>query len=138
MWLRLNQYASARLPSSLCCPRNQLNAYRPPPTTDQAAWLALIRQHWFEDTRLRNEYFEYLSSTHRLEAELEAIRPALPVAAAPSWSDVAKRNPAAVTEFAAAEVWRSDFENTGPALESLAEIYSANPELNRTASSVIR
>ncbi len=138
MWLRLNQYASARFPHNLYFTRNLLNAYRPPPTTDQAAWLALIRQHWFEDTRLRNEYFEYLSSTHQLEAELDAIRPALPVAAAPSWSDVAKRNPAAVTEFAAAEVWRSHFEESAPALQSLAEIYPANPELNRTASSVFR
>jgi len=138
MWLRLNQYASARFPHNLYFTRNLLNAYRTPPTADRAAWLALIRQHWFEDNRLRNEYFEYLSSTHQLEAELEAIRPALPVAAAPGWSDVAKRNPAAVTEFAAAEVWRSHFEESAPAFQSLAEIYPANPELNRTASSVFR
>jgi cellulose synthase operon protein C len=115
-----------------------LNAYRTPPTANQAAWLASIRQHWFEDTGLRNEYFEYLSLTHQLEGELDAIRPALPATAAPNWSEVAKKNPAAVTEFAAAEVWRSHFEESAPALQSLAEIYPANPELNRTASSVFR
>lgn len=138
MWLRLNQYASARFPHNLYFTRNLLNAYRTPPTANQAAWLALIRQHWFENTGLRNEYFEYLSSTHQLEGELDAIRPASPATASPDWSDIAKKNPAAVTEFIAAEVWRSHFEESAPALQSLAEIYPANQELNRTASSVFR
>ena len=138
MWMRLNLYASARFPHNLYFTRNLLLAYHSKPTYDQAAWLALIRQHWFEDEGLRNEYFEYLSSTHQLERELDALRLGSVDQGAPKWSDAAKNNPAAVTEFAAGEVWRSHFEESAPALQSLAELYPAEPELDRTASSVFR
>jgi len=138
MWLRLNQYANARFPHNLYFIRNLLLAYHSRLTYDQAAWLALIRQHWFEDTGLRNEYFEYLSSTNQLEGELDALRLGTVGASAPNWSDAAKNNPAALTEFAAAEVWQSHFEASAPALQSLAELYPAEQELDRAASSVFR
>ena len=138
IWMRLNQYANARFPHNLYFTRNLLLAYHTRQTYDQAAWLALIRQHWFEDTRLRNEYFEYLSSTNQLERELEALRLTEAGTGAANWSDAAKKNPAAVTEFAAAEVWRSHFEESAPALQSLAELYPADRDLDRTASSVFR
>jgi Flp pilus assembly protein TadD len=138
MWLRLNLYANARFPHNLYFVRNLLVAYHSRLTYDHAAWLALIRQHWFEDSRLRSEYFEYLSSTNQLEGELDALRRATADTGAPNWSDAAKKNPAAVTEFAAAEVWRSHFEESAPALQSLSELYPAERELDRTASSVFR
>src|SRR5215472_6973248 len=72
--LRLNLYANARFPHDLYFVNNLLSAYHSVPTYDQAAWLALIRQHWFEDAALRSQYFEYLSSHNLLERELSALR----------------------------------------------------------------
>jgi hypothetical protein len=138
MWLRLNQYANGRFPHNLTFTRHLLQAYHTRQTYDDAAWLALIRQHWFEDAQLRNEYFERLSSGSQLERELDALRLGTAGTGAPNWSDVAKNNPAAVTEFAAAQVWRSHFEESAPALQSLAELYPAERELDREASSVFR
>ena len=48
MYLRLNQYANGRFPHNPYFVRNLLYAYHSKPTYDHAAWLALIRQHWFE------------------------------------------------------------------------------------------
>ncbi|HKE07705.1 MAG TPA: hypothetical protein VKB48_07725 [Candidatus Acidoferrum sp.] len=138
MWLRLNQYANGRFPHNLTFTRHLLQAYHTRQTYDDAAWLALIRQHWFEDAQLRNEYFERLSSSSQLERELYALRLGTAGTGAPNWSDAAKNNPAAVTEFAAAQVWRSHFEESAPALQSLAELYPVERELAREASSVFR
>ncbi len=138
MYLRLNQFANTRFPHNLYFVRNLLQAYHSRPTYDQTAWLALIRQHWFEDAGLRSQYFEYLSSNHLLEQELSALRQSAPSSDAQGWSEFAKKNPAAATELADAEIWRSHFEKGAPVLKGLAEVYPAEQELDRTASSVFR
>jgi len=138
MYLRLNQFANTRFPHNLYFVRNLLQAYHSRPTYDQAAWIALIRQHWFEDAGLRSQYFEYLSSNHLLEQELNALRNSAPSSGAQGWSEFAKKNPAAATELADAEIWRSHFEESAPVLMGLAEVYPAEQELDRTASSVFR
>jgi tetratricopeptide (TPR) repeat protein len=138
MYVRLNQFANARFSHNLYFVRNLLQAYHSRPTYDQAAWLALIRQHWFEDAGLRSQYFEYLSSNHLLEQELSALRQSAPSSDAQAWSEFAKKNPAAATELADAEIWRSHFEEGAPVLKGLAEVYPAEQELDRTASSVFR
>ena len=63
LFLRLNQYAHQRFPHNPVFVRNLLAAYDSPPTRDPVAWEALLRQHWFEEPALRNEFFEYLSRT---------------------------------------------------------------------------
>ncbi|HJZ62897.1 MAG TPA: hypothetical protein VKD70_01160 [Candidatus Acidoferrum sp.] len=136
--VRLNLYAHARFPHDLFFVRNLLMAYHRQPTYNDAAWLALIRQHWFEDPSLRNQYFEYLSSHNQLQQELSALRTSTAGPGASNWSDAAQKNPAAVTEFADLEVWRSHFEESAPALQSLAELYPTERLLGRTASSVFR
>jgi predicted Zn-dependent protease len=132
LYLRLNQYANQRFPHNPIFVRNLLTAYRTPATSDPVAWEALLRQHWFEDANLRAEFFEFLSRTGRLEAELSALRQSAPDAA--SWDG----NPAAAEFLANANLWGSHFEESAPVLRSLAGQYPAEFEIARTASSVYR
>jgi cellulose synthase operon protein C len=132
LYLRLNQYANQRFPHNPVFVHNLLAIYRTPPTTDWAAWEALLRQHWFEESYLRNEFFEFLSRTGKLESELNTLRQSAPDAA--SWES----NPAAADFLANANLWRSHFEESAPVLKSLAGQYPAEPEIARTASSVYR
>src|SRR6476620_11317275 len=48
LYLRLNLYAHERFPHNPVFVHNLLGAYRNPETYDDAAWEALLRQHWFE------------------------------------------------------------------------------------------
>jgi tetratricopeptide (TPR) repeat protein len=132
LFLRLNQYAHERFPHNPVFVRNLLGAYETPPTRDPAAWEALLRQHWFEETGLRNQFFEYLSRTGKLESELTAIRQSAPDTA--GW----EKNPAAADFLAYANLWRSHFEESAPVLKSLAAQYPAELEIGHTASSVFR
>ncbi len=138
MYLRVNQYANARFPHNPVFVRNLLNAYRNPLTADPAAWEALLRQHWFEETDLRNEFFEYLTRTGKLDAEMRVLQPEAPGTANTSWDDFAQQNPAAAEYLAQANLWRSHFEESAPALVALAAEYPADAELGETASAVHR
>ncbi len=132
LYLRLNQYAHQRFPHNPVFVHNLLSAYQMPLTRDPIAWEALLRQHWFEETELRNQFFEYLSRTGKLEPELSALRQSAPDDV--SW----ERNPATADFIAGAELWQSHFEASAPVLESLAAQYPAEPEIARSASSVFR
>jgi cellulose synthase operon protein C len=132
LYLRLNQYAHQRFPHNPVFVRNLLSAYLAPQTRDLAAWEALLRQHWFEETALRNQFFEFLSRTDKLDSELAAIRESAPDAA--SW----EKNPAAADFIANANLWRSHYEDSAAPLKSLAAQYPADAELGRTASSIFR
>jgi len=132
LYVRLNLYANHRFPHNPVFVRNLLSAYMSPNTYDGAAWEALLRQHWFEDAALRNRFFEFLSSSGKLQAELDAIRQNAPDAA--SW----QKNPAAASFLAYADLWRSHFEQSAPVLHSLAEQFPAEAEIANTASSVYR
>jgi len=132
LYLRLNLYANQRFPHNPVFVRNLLGAYRSPATYDLAAWKALLRQHWFEGADLRNEFFEFLSSSHRLDSEVNAARESAPDSAA--W----EKNPATETFIANADLWRSHFEESAPILKSLAAQYPAETETAHTASSVYR
>jgi tetratricopeptide (TPR) repeat protein len=132
VYLRLNQYAHQRFPHNPVFVRNLLSAYLAPQTRDLAAWEALLRQHWFEETNLRNEFFEFLSRTGKLDSELAAIRQSAPDAA--SW----EKNPAAADFIANANLWRSHYEDSAAPLKLLAAQYPADAELGHTASSIFR
>ena len=138
MYVRLNQYANARFPHNPYFVRNLLYAYHSKPTYDHVAWLALIRQHWFEEADLRNRYFEYLSSSGQLEKELVGLRQTTPADENGEWDAYVRKNPAAGEELADAEIWSSHFEQSAPVLKALATEYPAATELDRTASSVFR
>jgi predicted Zn-dependent protease len=132
LFLRLNQYAHERFPHNPVFVRNLLSAYDTPPNRDLAKWEALLRQHWFAEPVLRNQFFEYLSRTGKLESELGAIRQSAPDDS--SW----EKNPAAADFLAYANLWRSHFEESAPVLKSLAAQYPAESEIGHTASSVFR
>ena len=132
LYLRLNQYANQRFPHNPVFVRNLLAAYQEPLTRDPVAWEALLRQHWFEEAGLRNQFFEFLSRTGKLETELSTLQQSAPDAA--SWES----NPAAADFLANANLWRSHFEESAPVLKSLAAQYPAEGEIARTASSVYR
>jgi predicted Zn-dependent protease len=138
MYVRLNQYAHARFPHNPYFVRNLLRAYHSTPTWNEVAWEELIRQYWFEEADLRNEYFEFVTRTGKLEAELRTLREAAPVNEKGNWQEFVGKNPAAGQYLAQAEIWRSHFEESAPVLKTLAGVYPAEPELDRTASSVYR
>jgi predicted Zn-dependent protease len=138
MYVQLNQYAIQRFPHNLYFVRNLLGAYHSRQTYDQAAWLALIREHWFEDQGLRDQYFEYLSSSNRLEDELSALRRSVPLTDTPELVRFLRSNPAAAEELADGEIWRSHFEESAPLMKELAQMYPADRELGRSASSIFR
>jgi predicted Zn-dependent protease len=136
MYLELNQYAHARFPHNQWFVRNLLNAYHSKTTWNHPAWEALIRQHWFEDPTLRNEFFEYLSFAGKLDGELSDLEQ-MGAARAPL-SEIVAANPAAAQFTAQAALWQSRYERAAPLLQVLEEKYPADPELGRTASSVFR
>ena len=138
MYLRLNQYANARFPHNPYFVQNLLRAYHNVATYNQPAWEALLREHWFEEADLRNEYFEFLSSSGKLEAELSALQQGAPPQEKGTWEEFVHKNPAAGQYLAQANLWRSHFEESAPVLKALAGEYPADHELGRTASSVFR
>jgi len=132
LYLRLNQYANQRFPHNPVFVHNLLRAYLTRETYNLAAWEALIRQHWFEESDLRNQFFEYLSRTGQLESQLNAL--GQDAKDARSWES----DPAAADFLANANLWRSHFEQSAPQLKSLAAQYPAEIEIARAASSVYR
>ena len=108
------------------------SAYQTPATRDPAAWEALLRQHWFEDAGLRNQFFRISVAHGQAGIGTERIRQSAPDAA--SW----EKNPAAADFLAYANLWRSHFEESAPVLKSLAAQYPAEAEIGHTASSVYR
>jgi predicted Zn-dependent protease len=138
LYLRLNQYANARFPHNPVFVHNLLGAYRNPATYNPAAWEALLRQHWFEETSLRNQFFEFLTSSGKLGYELGSVEQSAPAGGKSSWEEFVRNNPAAGQFLAQANLWRSHFEESAPVLNALAEEYPAEMELDRTASSVYR
>ena len=138
MYLRLNLYANRRFPHNPVFVHNLLSAYLRVETHDEAAWEALLRQHWFEELDLRNQFFEFLTRTGRLDSELKSLQQGAPVQGKGTWSESVAQNPAAGQYVAQAHVWRSHFEESAPVLQALAEEYPADAELGQTASSVFR
>jgi hypothetical protein len=130
--LQLNLYAHQRFPHDLTFTNNLLRAYRQKPTRDDAAWETLIRQHWTESELLRNQFFDYLASNDRLDAELAALEKLVPDESA------AQNDPAATRELAEIHLWNSHFEAGAPLLATIARQYPADTETGEQASSVFR
>ncbi len=136
--LQLNLYANRRFPHDLMFVRNLLNAYQSAQTRDQAAWEALLRQHWFEADDLRNQFFEFLSRTGRLDQELTAMNGIEPAIPENHWESAAKSNPAAVHFYGEAQLWQSHFEKAAPALGSESAAFPGDSDLGERASAVYR
>jgi Tfp pilus assembly protein PilF len=131
VYLEVNLYAHQRFPHNLQFTHNLLNAYSGRNTPNSAAWEQLIREHWFESSDLRDQFFDYLQRTNKLDAELAALQQLVP-------ADARQQNPAAMREIAEADLWQSHFEQSAPLLGKLAAAYPAEVELGTEASSVFR
>ena len=137
-YTRLNEFAHVRFPHDLLFVRNLLRAYRSPRAARNQDWESLLRQHWWEAEDLRDQYFEFLSRTGRLDSELAEIQRAETSMQQERWSDLAGSNPVAARFVGEARFWRSHFEEAAPVMYALAQQYPADFELGRRASAVHR
>lgn len=137
-YLQVNRYAHARFAHNLAFVNNLLFAYSRPETSNSAEWEALMRQYWYYDASLRSRYFANLSSSRRLDAELQAIRQANPAAASSHWQELAGTNPAAAEFISEAELWRSHFEAAAPVTSAVAGVYAGDDALTSRAASLYR
>src|SRR5713226_2266355 len=138
MYLGLNLYANRRFLHNPIFVRNLLSAYMRVETHDEAAWEAVLRQHWFEEPDLRNRFFEFLTRSGRLDSEIKSLQQGAPAQGKGRWSEYVEQNPAAGQYLAQANLWRYNFEQSEPVLQALAEQSPADAELGQTASSVFR
>jgi len=136
--LQVNLYAHKRFPHDLTFTRNLLSLYHSRATGDEAAWQKLLSEHWFEDQNLRNEFFEYLSRTRKLDSALATLRDQNADAAKNNWTSLTKNNPAAARFLLEADMWQSHFEECAPVAGALAADYPADTEIGHDASSLYR
>ena len=128
LYLQLNLFAHQRFPHNLSFVHNLLNAYTTAATRDDAAYEALLRAHWYDAEDLRLRFFERLSRTGRLNAELSLARTA----------NAAGENPAALRTLAEGEAWRGHFEAAAPMFLALETSYPADRTIGRRSAAVYR
>jgi len=134
--LEVDLYAHDRFPHDLTFVRNLLAQYRRHGQWDEAE--KLLWEHWSESPALRDQLFELLSRTGRLDATLETLRQQTPEIDKGEWSALAKSNPAAERFWAESCLWQSRFEESVGAADALAAEYPADEALGRQASSLYR
>lgn len=123
--LQLNLYAHQRFPHDTVFLNNLLRAYALPPTRNNVAWEALMRQCWWESPELTQQYFAHLSETGQLDAEVAKLGDG-------------SANPATQRELATAEMWSSHFERSAPLFVSLAQLYPADTTIGTNAADLER
>lgn len=125
LFVQLNLYAHQRFPHDEVFTNNLLTAYSNKPTTDRIAYEKLLRETWWQSPQLTQRFFEFLSSSGKLDSELAALKPA-------------DDNPAATREAAEANLWLSHHELSAPLFDKLAAQYPADTEVATTASDLER
>jgi tetratricopeptide (TPR) repeat protein len=125
LYRQVNLYAHQRFPHDLAFVRNLLIAYGQGATADPAASEALLRKYWFYASDLRDRFFERLSASGRLDAELATTK------GAPA-------NPATQQFVAEAGTWKSHFEEAAPVMHTLAADFPADGGLANRAASIFR
>ncbi len=125
LYRQVNLYAHQRFPHDLAFVENLLNAYAQKATFDVAASEALLRRYWFYSPGLRDRFFELLSRTKRLDAELASL-------------NSTPHNPAIETIEAEAQAWQSHFETAAPLFQTLVAQYPADSTLDTRAAMLYR
>ena len=138
LYLQLNLYAHQRFPHYLAFARNLLAAYSTTPTVDNAAYEAVLRRHWYDAEDLRMRFFERLSKTGRLDAELSVVRTSNPSAFAGKWDEAMTQSPAAVRLLAEGEAWRGHFENAAPLFLAIEASFPADRAIGTRTAAVYR
>lgn len=134
--IQVNQYANQRFPHDLRFAESLIGEYR-----SHRRWAELEKllwEYWPESPQLRNELFELLSSTGRLDAELSVLQQETPEIEKADWKGLAERNPAAERFWLEACLWQSHFEQGAGAADALAAAYPADSTLGEQASSLYR
>ena len=119
LYRQVNLYAHQRFPHDLMFVRNLI-------ATDANMSEGLLRKYWFYSDDLREQFFNLLSSSKRLDAELAAIKTASPA------------NPATQQFIAEATSWQSHFEEAAPAMQALAADFPADADRANRAASLFR
>jgi cellulose synthase operon protein C len=134
--LEVDRYAHDRFPHDLTFVRNLLAQYRMRRQDSEVE--KLLWEHWAESPGLRNELFELLSSSGRLDAQLDALKQQAPEIDKADWTGLAQSNPAAERFWMESCLWQSRFEQATGAAGALAAEYPADAALGHTASSLYR
>jgi tetratricopeptide (TPR) repeat protein len=136
--LEVNRYAHDRFPHDLTFVRNLLAEYRSYQHSQPEEVEKLLWEHWAESPDLRDQLFELLSGSGRLDALLEQLRRQAPEIDKPDWGALAKSNPAAERFWLESCLWQSRFEESIGAADALSAEYPADETLGRQASSLYR
>jgi tetratricopeptide (TPR) repeat protein len=136
--LEVDRYAHDRFPHDLTFVRNLIRQYQShdhyrPEEVEKLLW-----EHWAESADLRDQLFELLSSTGRLDAQLEALRQQTPEIDKSNWNALAQSNPAAERFWLESCLWQSRYEDAVGAADALSTEFPADEELGRQASSLHR
>ncbi|MGA7832216.1 MAG: hypothetical protein WCA21_14760 [Terracidiphilus sp.] len=134
--LEVNRYAHDRFPHDLTFVRNLLGEYRSHWHQDEVE--KLLMEHWSESPDLRDQLFELLSSTGKLDEQLQALRQQEPEIDKGDWSALSKSNPAAERFWLESCLWQSRFEDGVGAADALAAEYPSDETLGEQASSLYR
>jgi Flp pilus assembly protein TadD len=134
--LEVDRYANQRFPHDLTFVRNLLAQYRRSKQQNEVE--KLLWAHWAESPDLRDQLFELLSRTGRLDAQLDALRQQTSEIGKGDWNGLAKSNPAAERFWVESCLWESRYEDSVGAADALASEYPADRELGRQASSLYR
>lgn len=126
LYRQVNLYAYRRFPHHLPFVKNLLGAYTNRVTADAVEWERLLRANWMYDESLRARFFEYLSRTKKLDAELAALQ------------SQTKDNPAVALWVAEAETWKGHFEAAAPLFKAVAADFPADTPLVSRAAAVHR
>jgi len=127
LYLQVNLAAHQRFPANLVFVDNLLSAYQNRATANAAAWEALLRRYWFYNDALRSRFFEFLSRTGKLEAELRALEAA-----------GAAAHPATLRMLGEAQSWRAHFEAAAGPLAALAKEAPGDGDTGKRAASLCR
>jgi len=134
--LEVDRYAHDRFPHDPTFVRNLLAQYRSRHQYGEVE--KLLWEHWAESADLRDELFELLSSSGRLDAQLEALKQQAPEIGNANWTALAQSNPAAERFWLESCLWQSRFEQAVGAADALAAEYPADESIGRQASSLYR
>ena len=134
--LEVDRYAHDRFPHDLTFVRNLLTQYRT--RRQQSEVEKLLWEHWAESPDLRDQLFELLSSSGRLDAQLDTLKQQSPEIDKADWTALAQSNPAAERFWLESCLWQSRYEQATGAADALAAEYPADVALGHTASSLYR
>jgi tetratricopeptide (TPR) repeat protein len=134
--LEVDLYALARFPHDRKFVRNLLAQYEQ--RHQQSEIEKLLWEHWAESPDFRDQLFELLSRSGRLDAQLDALKQQSPEIDKSDWIALAQSNPAAERFWMESCLWQSRFEQATGAADALAAEYPADAELGQTASSLYR